>query len=204
MSFEKKKTCVFFLRKKKKKRQFSRQKKLNLLLQKKWESARTPTKTAAKESRVAVDDDRKKKKMKMIKKRAHIASTILGLEYEEEENGKVCYLNADAKDKIDFRAYVAQIRDFLLGNFNVFSSTSSRTTLEESIDEGKGGGEKKTRKMKRTNVALAMRCNQSFLAHFLALSEIPSVDFTVLLNSRWSSEEAVSYTHLTLPTILLV
>ena len=71
----------------------------------------------------------------MIKKRAHIASTILGLDYEEDkEEGKVYYLNADAKDKIDFRAYVAQIRDFLLGNFNVFSSTSSRTTLEESID----------------------------------------------------------------------
>ena len=118
-----------------KKRHVSRQKKLNLLLQKKWESARTPTKTAAKESRVAVDDDRKKKKIKMIKKRAHIASTILGLDYEEDkEEGKVYYLNADAKDKIDFRAYVAQIRDFLLGNFNVFSSTSSRTTLEESID----------------------------------------------------------------------
>ena len=82
----------------------------------------------------------------MIKKRAHIAPTILGLDYEEEENGKVYYLNADAKDKIDFRAYVAQIRDFLLGNFNVFSSTSSRTTLEESIDEGKGGGEKKNSK----------------------------------------------------------
>ena len=182
----------------------------------------------------------------MIKKRAHVASTILGLDYEEdkEENGKVYYLNSDAKDKIDFRAYVAQIRDFLLGNFNVFSSTSSRTTLEESIDEGKGGGEKKNSKKKRANVALAMRCNQSFLAHFLAVSEIPSVDFTVLLNSRWSSEEAraamehcecemliadefhlniwsefdgsmdvserltvlkaVSYTHLTLPTILLV
>lgn len=141
---------------------------------------------------VAVDDDRKKKKM-MIKKRAHIASTISGLDYEEEEeeeNGKVCYLNSDAKDKIDFRAYVAQIRDFLLGNFNVFSSTSSTTTLEESIDEGKGGGEKKNSKKKRANVALAMRCNQSFLAHFLAVSEIPSVDFTVLLNSRWSSEEA--------------
>ena len=129
----------------------------------------------------------------MIKKRAHIASTISGLDYEEEEeeeNGKVYYLNSDAKDKIDFRAYVAQIRDFLLGNFNVFSSTSSTTTLEESIDEGKGGGEKKNPKKKRANVALAMRCNQSFLAHFLAVSEIPSVDFTVLLNSRWSSEEA--------------
>jgi len=89
--------------------------------------------------------------MKMIKKRAHIASTILGLDYEEdkeEENGKVYYLNADAKDKIDFRAYVAQIRDFLLGNFNVFSSTSSRTTLEESIDEGKGGGEKTIQRRK--------------------------------------------------------
>ena len=56
----------------------------------------------------------------MIKKRAHIASTILGLEYEEEESRKVCYLNADAKDKIDFRAYVAQIRDFLLGNVDYF------------------------------------------------------------------------------------
>ena len=125
-----------------------------------------------------------------MKKRAHIASTILGLDYEEEENGKVHYLNADAKDKIDFRAYVAQIRDFLLGNFVVFSSTSSTTTIEDSIDEGKGGGEKKNPKKKRANVALAMRCNQSFLAHFLAVSEIPSVDFTVLLNSRWSSEEA--------------
>ena len=128
----------------------------------------------------------------MKKRRAHIASTILGLDYEEEleEEGKVYYLNADAKDKIDFRAHVAQIRDFLLGNMSFFSSSSSTTTIEDSIDEGKGGGEKKTRKKKRTNVALAMRCNQSFLAHFLALSEIPSVDFTVLLNSRWSSEEA--------------
>ena len=160
--------------------------------QKKWKSTQTPTeKTVAKESQSSQSTTiQKKKKKKMIKKRAHIASTILGLEYEEEENGKVCYLNADAKDKIDFRAYVAQIRDFLLGNVDYFSSTSSTTTIEESIDEGKGGGEKKTRKMKRTNVALAMRCNQSFLAHFLALSEIPSVDFTVLLNSRWSSEEA--------------
>ena len=162
-----------------------------LFLQKKWESAQTllPRLLLLKKV-VAVDDDRKKKKIKMMKKRAHIASTILGLDYEEEENGKVHYLNADAKDKIDFRAYVAQIRDFLLGNFVVFSSTSSTTTIEDSIDEGKGGGEKKTRKKKRANVALAMRCNQSFLAHFLALSEIPSVDFTVLLNSRWSSEEA--------------
>ena len=160
--------------------------------QKKWKSTQTPTeKTVAKESQSSQSTTiQKKKKKMMIKKRAHIASTILGLEYEEEENGKVCYLNADAKDKIDFRAYVAQIRDFLLGNVDYFSSTSSTTTIEESIDEGKGGGEKKTRKMKRTNVALAMRCNQSFLAHFLALSEIPSVDFTVLLNSRWSSEEA--------------
>ena len=41
----------------------------------------------------------------MKKGRAHSASTILGLEYEEEENGKVYYLNSDAKDKIDFRAY---------------------------------------------------------------------------------------------------
>jgi hypothetical protein len=63
-------------------------KKAHLLLQKKWESARTPTKTAAKESRVAVDDDRKK--IKMIKKRAHIASTILGLDYEEEERMERC------------------------------------------------------------------------------------------------------------------
>ena len=164
--------------------------------QKKWKSTQTPTeKTVAKESQssqsTTIQKRKKKKKKKMmIKKRAHIASTILGSEYEEEENGKVCYLNADAKDKIDFRAYVAQIRDFLLGNVDYFFSTSSTTTIEESIDEGKGGGERKTRKMKRTNVALAMRCNQSFLAHFLALSEIPSVDFTVLLNSRWSSEEA--------------
>ena len=162
--------------------------------QKKWKSTQTPTeKTVAKESQssqsTTIQKRKKKKKKMMIKKRAHIASTILGSEYEEEENGKVCYLNADAKDKIDFRAYVAQIRDFLLGNVDYFSSTSSTTTIEESIDEGKGGGERKTRKMKRTNVALAMRCNQSFLAHFLAVSEIPSVDFTVLLNSRWSSEE---------------
>ena len=177
------KTSVFSKRRRKNKAASS---------QKKWKSTQTPTeKTVAKESQSSQSTTiQKKKKKMMIKKRAHIASTILGLEYEEEENGKVCYLNADAKDKIDFRAYVAQIRDFLLGNVDYFSSTSSTTTIEESIDEGKGGGEKKTRKMKRTNVALAMRCNQSFLAHFLALSEIPSVDFTVLLNSRWSSEEA--------------
>ena len=177
------KTSVFSKRRRKNKAASS---------QKKWKSTQTPTeKTVAKESQSSQSTTiQKKKKMMMIKKRAHIASTILGLEYEEEENRKVCYLNADAKDKIDFRAYVAQIRDFLLGNVDYFSSTSSTTTIEESIDEGKGGGEKKTRKMKRTNVALAMRCNQSFLAHFLALSEIPSVDFTVLLNSRWSSEEA--------------
>ena len=177
------KTSVFSKRRRKNKAASS---------QKKWKSTQTPPeKTVAKESQSSQSTTiQKKKKKMMIKKRAHIASTILGLEYEEEENGKVCYLNADAKDKIDFRAYVAQIRDFLLGNVDYFSSTSSTTTIEESIDEGKGGGEKKTRKMKRTNVALAMRCNQSFLAHFLALSEIPSVDFTVLLNSRWSSEEA--------------
>ena len=136
--------------------------------------------------RLLTTTQKKKKKIKTMKKRAHVASTI---SFSEEEDGKVYYLNADAKDTIDFRAYVAQIRDFLLGNFVLFSSSSSTTTIEDSIDEGKGG-EKKTRKKKRANVALAMRCNQSFLAHFLALSEIPSVDFTVLLNSRWSSEEA--------------
>ena len=184
MSFFLMKKQAFFSKRRRKKKAASSQKK--------WKSTQTPTeKTVAKESQSSQSTTiQKKKKKMMIKKRAHIASTILGLEYEEEENGKVCYLNADAKDKIDFRAYVAQIRDFLLGNVDYFSSTSSTTTIEESIDEGKGGGEKKTRKMKRTNVALAMRCNQSFLAHFLALSEIPSVDFTVLLNSRWSSEEA--------------
>ena len=102
------KTSVFSKRRRKNKAASS---------QKKWKSKQTPTeKTVAKESQSSQSTTiQKKKKMMMIKKRAHIASTILGLEYEEEESGKVCYLNADAKDKIDFRAYVAQILRLFVG-----------------------------------------------------------------------------------------
>jgi hypothetical protein len=94
---------------------------------------------------------------------------------------------------------VAQIRDFLSGNFfhAVDDGDDAETTKKKKNDDydyerDKCGGkeENKNGKSLRVNVALAMRCTQSFLAHFLALSEIPSVNFTVLLNSRWSFEEA--------------
>ena len=69
------------------------------------ESCRSRRRRRQKKKKKKKKKIKKRKKIKMKKGRAHIASTILGLEYEEEENGKVCYLNSDAKDKIDFRAY---------------------------------------------------------------------------------------------------
>ena len=127
-------------------------------------------------------------------RRRHVASIIFGEDKEEEEEEEekaregfreTTYLNSEAKDANELRAHVAQIRDFLLGN--VFSPTG-----EDDDDDDDDDGEKKEKKTKnkRANVALAVCCNQSFFAHFLALSEIPFVNFTVLLNSRWSSLEA--------------
>ncbi len=130
-------------------------------------------------------------------RRRHVASIIIGEDKEEEEEEEeeeekaregfreTTYLNSEAKDANELRAHVAQIRDFLLGN--VFSPTG-----EDDDDDDDDDGEKKEKKTKnkRANVALAVCCNQSFFAHFLALSEIPFVNFTVLLNSRWSSLEA--------------
>jgi hypothetical protein len=55
----------------------------------------------------------------------------------------VHYLNADAKDKIDFRAYVAQIRDFLLGNF--MSSLRLLRRLHSKIASTKVKEEEKRR-----------------------------------------------------------
>ena len=155
------------------------------------------------------------KKMKK-KRREHIASSVLNLSRRRDEekesssrndddsnnnNNKIHYLNSDAKDEVDFRAYVAQIRDFLSGNFFNAVDDDAETKKKKKNDEydydryydrDEYGGkeENKNGKSPRVNVALAMRCTQSFLAHFLALSEIPAVNFTVLLNSRWSFEEA--------------
>ena len=83
----------------------------------------------------------------------------------DNDDDNISFFNGDAKSKTDFTSHVAQIRDYFIGYFHLNPPSS------------------------RTNVALAMGSNQSFLAHFLALAEIDSVNFVVLMNSRWTTRE---------------
>ena len=84
------------------------------------------------------------------KRREHIASSVLNLSRRRDEekesssrdddnnnnnnNNKIHYLNSDAKDEVDFRAYVAQIRDFLSGNFfHAVDGDASRAIRDPNI-----------------------------------------------------------------------